>query len=96
MIKLSTSLNEQHIHIEPMQDHHVEPLRAACALDQDIWDIYPLSFYGEYFDTSLKIFMTNEEWVNFALLHNDNVVGMSNYIKPVSYTHLTLPTICSV
>ena len=32
----------------------------------------------------------------FVIIHNGSQVKVLNTYKPVSYTHLTLPTICSV
>ena len=40
--------------LEPIKDQHIEPLRVACAEDQDIWDIYPHSMVGEYFDPAIE------------------------------------------
>ena len=38
------------VRLEPLSDQHIEPLRAACAQDPDIWEIYPVSMLGEHFD----------------------------------------------
>ncbi len=82
MNNLSKILRDGCVSIEPMTDFHIESLRLACAQDTEIWDIYPLSFLGEYFDASLNIFLSNEDWVNFAISQDNIVVGMSNYIRP--------------
>ena len=44
------ALHSSLVSLEPLEDHHVEHLRAACAEDQEIWDIYPHSMLGEHFD----------------------------------------------
>ena len=55
--------------------------------------------YGEYFNAVAKILDTA---VRGELNENDiiSIVGESAFgesiLSPVSYTHLTLPTICSV
>jgi len=82
MAKLSSPICEASVQLEPLDHHHIEALRDACSQDTEIWDIYPLSFLGEHFDASMKIFWSNDEWVNFAVLNHDIVIGMSHYIRP--------------
>jgi RimJ/RimL family protein N-acetyltransferase len=36
--------------LEPLAERHREGLRAACAADPDIWEIYPYSMLGGAFD----------------------------------------------
>jgi len=43
-------LEGRHARLEPLAETHVEGLRAACAADAAIWDIYPYSMLGEAFD----------------------------------------------
>jgi RimJ/RimL family protein N-acetyltransferase len=38
------------VRLEPLADGHREPLRAACAEDPAIWDIYSYSMLGDAFD----------------------------------------------
>ncbi|MFN3370851.1 MAG: GNAT family N-acetyltransferase [Sphingomonadaceae bacterium] len=39
------------VRLEPLDRRHREPLRAACAEDQTIWDIYSYSMLGDGFDS---------------------------------------------
>lgn len=82
MSGLETVLADGDVRLEPMADHHAEPLRAACARDPDIWQIYPFSMLGEHFDASLANYRAHADWVRFAVLHRDQVVGMTSYISP--------------
>jgi RimJ/RimL family protein N-acetyltransferase len=77
-----TVLGAGDVRLEPLADHHIEPLRAACARDLDIWDIYPFSLLGEHFDPSIARYRAHAGWVRFAVLHRGDVVGMTSYIIP--------------
>ncbi|HEX7783479.1 MAG TPA: GNAT family protein [Sphingobium sp.] len=82
---LAAPLESGEIRLELFADRHVEGLRAACARDQDIWDIYPVSWAGEDFDRALaqtERFHGSRGWVRFAVLHRGAVVGMTNFIDP--------------
>ena len=72
------------VSLEPLEDHHVEPLRAACAEDQEIWEIYPHSMLGEQFDPVLQAVRSATNRFCFAVIDRpaNRVVGMSCYINP--------------
>lgn len=91
MAELSTVLEEGPVRLEPLDEHHIEPLRAACAEDREVWDIYPVSMLGEHFDKAMEIFHRTDNWVRFAVINaeNDMLVGMSNYINPDLTTKVT-------
>ena len=42
---LSQTLQLDPVRLELLAERHLEPLRAACAEDQEIWDIYPCLLY---------------------------------------------------
>lgn len=81
---LSRVLESDRVRIEPFAAHHVEPLRAACSEDREIWQIYPVNMLGEDFDEAMAAFHSLESWVRFAVFDasNGGLVGMSNYINP--------------
>lgn len=87
MADLAAPLELAPVRLEPLDDHHVEPLRAVCAEDQEIWDIYPANFGGEQFDTALGMMRTMSDWTNFAAIDcaTGEVVGMSHFIRPTIY-----------
>lgn len=91
MDKLSTILEDGPVRLEPLAEHHLEPLRAACAEDQDIWEIYPVSMLDKNFDKAIQAFHNTSNWVRFAVINSesDTVVGMSNYINPDQTTKVT-------
>lgn len=79
---LRVELRAGDVRLEPLVAAHVEPLRAACAQDPEIWEIYPVSMLAEHFDPEIARRMAARDWVNFAALSGDEVVGMSSYIRP--------------
>lgn len=91
MDELSKILEEGPVRLEPLVDHHLEPLRAACAEDQEIWDIYPVSMLAENFDKAIQAFHNTTNWVRFAVINRetDTVVGMTNFINPDQMTKVT-------
>ncbi|KEO88995.1 GCN5 family acetyltransferase [Erythrobacter longus] len=87
MTALSTILEHAPVRLEPLADEHIEPLRAACRLDQEIWGIYPVNLGGDGFDDALAMFRSSPEWVNFAVIdaRSGELAGLTNYIRPTQY-----------
>lgn len=80
---LAKPLSDGNVRLELRSEAHREGLRAACAADPDIWEIYPMSMMGEHFDTpydAMETFHATRNWVNYAVLDGDHIVGMTNYI----------------
>ncbi|AOG01744.1 MAG: GNAT family N-acetyltransferase [Blastomonas fulva] len=88
MSALETVLVDGDVRLEPLAAHHIELLRAACARDPDIWEIYPVSMLGEHFDRAMEDFHATTNWVRFAVLHRGVLVGMSCYIAPDESNHV--------
>ena len=65
----------------PFTYAHIEPLRSACAEDPDIWEIYPISLFGEHFDGSLALLAALPSWLRFAVLNGPTRVGLTNFIN---------------
>lgn len=87
---LAVPLADGDVRLELMADHHVEPLRAACMRDAEIWDIYPVSWHGPHFDAALAATQAAERddgWVRYAVLLSGAVVGMTCYIRPDAANH---------
>ncbi|MEZ5709663.1 MAG: GNAT family protein [Blastomonas sp.] len=79
--RLAVALVEGSVRLEPFAEHHVEPLRAACARDTEIWQIYPYSMLGEHFDAVMAR-RPALDWVTLAVLQDGEVVGTTSYINP--------------
>jgi RimJ/RimL family protein N-acetyltransferase len=78
---LGAVLTDGAVRLEPFADRHVEPLRAACAQDPDIWLIMPGRLFGDGFDAELAV-RRNTTGVLFAALDGDSVVGTTAYLRP--------------
>jgi len=91
MFDLSQLLEARPVRLEPLAEHHIEPLRAACAEDQEIWEIYPVSMLDDNFDRAMRAFHDLKSWVQFAVISTatGKLVGMSNYINPDVTTRVT-------
>ena len=87
MADLSAMLENHPVRLEPLAQHHLEPLRAACEEDPDIWQIYPINMLGDGFDREMARFHSLESWVHFAVidLAQNRVVGMTNFINPDAF-----------
>ena len=81
---LAKPLRDGDVRLELRTEAHREGLRAACAADPDIWDIYPFSMLDEHFDRGFDMIgalQAAKNWTNYAVLNGDQVVGMTNYIN---------------
>lgn len=65
------------VRLEPLADHHRDALRAACAADPDIWDIYVYSLLGPHFDAWWDKIGGSRPV--FVAIHDGQVVGMSSF-----------------
>ena len=63
-----------------MTEAHREPLRAACAEDPDIWQLWMLDFGPEGFDRSFDR-IAELPWHRFVLFDGDALAGMSCFIN---------------
>jgi RimJ/RimL family protein N-acetyltransferase len=61
------------------EEHHA-PLKAACAEDPDIWQIYANNFGPDGFDDSIDRYVSNPNNRTFVLFDGDELAGMSSYI----------------
>ena len=80
MTSLGDEMMEGDLRIVALAEQHREPLKAACALDADIWSIYSVSYDPEHFDGSFDRLLSRPDWQAFAILLADELVGMSAYL----------------
>ncbi len=66
--------------LEQVAEPHREAMRAACAADPDIWDIYPIDLLGN-FDASFDAMLADDDRCPFALIHQGHIIGMSGYLS---------------
>jgi RimJ/RimL family protein N-acetyltransferase len=65
---------------EPFSEVYREPLKAGCAEDRDVWEIYANNFGPDGFDASIDRYISNPNNRAFVLFENDELAGMSSYL----------------
>jgi len=65
---------------EPFSEVVREPLRAACAEDGEIWDIYATNFGPDGFDDAVNTYISNPNTRMFVLFDGDELAGMSSFL----------------
>ena len=58
-------------------------MRGACAPDADIWTIYPTSYAPDRFDRSFDGLLGDAGRLPFAVVADDEVIGMTAYLRIV-------------
>jgi RimJ/RimL family protein N-acetyltransferase len=69
------------LRLEPLAEVHRAALKAACAQDLEIWPIYATSWDPDHFEETFGLVMGLKRWRRFAILSEDELVGMSCYIN---------------
>jgi len=64
----------------PFAEHHRAALKAACAEDRDIWQIYANDFGPGGFDASLDGYLAKPDAITFVLFEGDEIAGMSSFL----------------
>ena len=59
---------------------HREGLKAACAEDRDIWEIYSINFAPDAFDETIDALTANPRNRTFVLFDGDELAGMSSFL----------------
>lgn len=80
-----TTLADEFVRLEPLADAHREALRAACAADPQIWDIYPFSMLGGHFESRWRTMVSEAEAgvaLPFAVVtRGGDVAGMTSILN---------------
>ena len=83
MTALAAPIAGDGVRAEPMSEAHRAALRAACAEEKDVWNIWAQSFAPDRFDASFDAMM-GLPWVRFVVFDDqDELVGMSNFLNIV-------------
>jgi RimJ/RimL family protein N-acetyltransferase len=70
---------------ELFEERHRDALRAACAEDPEIWEIYAFNFGLDGFDESIDLYRSSRRNMTFVLFDGDELAGMSSYLTIDSY-----------
>jgi RimJ/RimL family protein N-acetyltransferase len=65
---------------ELFEERHRDALRAACAEDEDIWEIYATNFGPDGFDAAIDLYRSSRRNRTFVLFEGDELAGMSSYL----------------
>ena len=65
---------------ELFAEAHREPLKAACAEDEDVWQIYAFDFGPAGFDESIDLYRSSRRNRTFVLFDGDELAGMSSFL----------------
>jgi len=65
---------------ELFEERHRDALKAACAEDPDIWQIYANNFGPDGFDASIAYYTSSPRNRTFVLYDGDELAGMSSYL----------------
>ena len=65
---------------DPFEERHRNALRAACAEDLGIWQIYSMNFGPEDFDRNIDLLSTSSRNRTFVLFEGEALVGMSSFL----------------
>jgi RimJ/RimL family protein N-acetyltransferase len=79
-MRLSKAMQEGDLTLEPLAEFHRSALKAACAHDRDIWQIYAASYDPDRFDESFDRLRSRPNGCAFAILLGGEMVGMSAYL----------------
>jgi RimJ/RimL family protein N-acetyltransferase len=65
---------------ELFDEQHRDALRAACAEDREIWDIYATNFGPDGFDAAIDLYRGSRRNRTFVLFDGGELAGMSSYL----------------
>jgi len=78
--RLGEPMTGKRCRAEPFSEAYRELLKAACAEDGEIWQIYANNFGSGGFDASIDRYVTNPNNRTFVLFEADELAGMSSYL----------------
>jgi RimJ/RimL family protein N-acetyltransferase len=80
LARLGEPMTGENCAAEPFSDTYREPLKAACAEDDEVWGIYANNFGPDGFDESIERYVSNPNNRTFVLFDGDAIAGMSSYL----------------
>jgi RimJ/RimL family protein N-acetyltransferase len=77
---LSTPMSGDNCRAELFAEQHRAALKAACAEDSEIWQIYANNFGPDGFDESIDFYTANPRNRTFVLFDGDELAGMASFL----------------
>ena len=78
--RLAEPMTSEGCRAELFSEKYREPLKAACAEDSEIWQIYANNFGPHGFGDSITRYTSNPNNRTFVLFEGDEVAGMSSFL----------------
>ena len=76
------------VRLEVITEAHRELLRAACAQDSEIWEVYPFSMIDEHFDPAFANMTATPHRIAFAAFQHGVVIGTTSFLAIDPVNHL--------
>ena len=80
MSRLDALMAGEGCHAEQFTEAFREPLKAACAEDGEIWQLYANNFGPDGFDASIDLYVQNPRNRTFVLFDGETLAGMSSFL----------------
>lgn len=77
---LHVPLEDGDLRLDLLGEHHREALKAVCAEDADIWELYAISYDPDHFDASFDALLANPARLPFAVVLAGEVAGVTAWI----------------
>lgn len=82
MRDLFIPLADGELRLDPLVETDREGLRRACAADPDIWQIYPVSYFGDAFDKQFDaILLRDGPRLAYAIRREGEIIGMTAWLE---------------
>ena len=80
LARLAEPMSGEGCRAELFTDDRHDALKAACAEDGEIWQIYANNFGPDGFDASIALYRSSPRNRTFVLFDGDELAGMSSYL----------------
>ena len=80
--RLYVDLADGDLRLFKLTQAHRETLRAVCAADGDVWEIYSSSFGPDHFDQSFDALIGGGGRMPYAIIDGDRLIGMTAWLRP--------------
>ena len=77
---LAAPMSGEGCRAELFAEQYREALKAACAEDGEIWQIYATNFGPDGFDDAIDLYRSSSRNRTFVLFEGDELAGMSSYL----------------
>jgi RimJ/RimL family protein N-acetyltransferase len=77
---LAAPMSGENCRAELYSDKHHDALKAACAEDSQIWEIYANNFGPDGFDQAIALYQSFPNNRTFVLFDGDELAGMSSFL----------------